>query len=348
MHRIPLVALLGASLLVLSGCCMQVRICHVQRCCPPQAASEAAPVVPDEKPDPRGRPLPAKKEALYDGTTGAPASLMVAADAWQDADLIAFGELHGDAVGAKHQFALLKALAAQDRPIALAMEFFERDTQAVVDRYLAGEIDAATMKKEARQGRAFDRTHGPLLAFCKDHDIPVIAANAPRRLVSAYRKQEDDFETWKASLPEEDQALLPEDTTVIEDEYRDKFLKLMGPARGPSFFRSQSLWDDAMAEAMVDFRAEHPDHRILFIVGGFHVTKGLGTITKYKMRRGKDDVRILAMTMSKDPALGFTDDDLGAGDLVLKVPYPVRRAAPKKTPKTMPEGHGKAPKHPSP
>ena len=341
MLRTLFVALLGLSLVVLSGCCMQVRVYRVKRCCPPRQATvveeapEAAPAA--EKPEPVGR-----SEALYDGTNGNPASLMVAADAWKDADLIAFGELHGNPIGAKYQLELLKALAEQERPVALAMEFFERDTQPVLDAYLKGEIDNDTLKKKARQSRAYDRTHGRLVDFCKEHDIPVIAANAPRRLVSAYRKQEEDFDTWKASLSEEDQGFLPEETSVIEDAYHEKFMNLMGAARGGSFFRSQSLWDDSMAEAMVDFRAEHPNHRILFIVGGFHVTGGLGTITKYKLRRGKDDVRILAMTMDKDPSLPFREEDLGTGDLVLKVRYPAPpKAHPAKTPVKLPKGHPK-------
>lgn len=344
MHRSLFVALLGLSTLVLSGCCMQVRVCCKTRCCPKRAtpAPEAGPTeVPEAKPAEMPEAAPqARPEALYDGNAGKPESLLVAADSWQDADLVAFGELHGHPVGARHQLALLKAMAEQDRPVAMAMEFLERDDQAAVDAYLAGEIDHETFQKRAGMKPPYGRTHGPLMEYCKDHDIPVIAANAPRRLVSAYRKQDEDYETWKASLPAADQAFLPEETSVLDDEYSAKFMRLMGEARGTSFFRSQSLWDDSMAEAMVDFKADHPDHRILFIVGAFHVTKGLGTITKYRMRRGKDEVRILTMTMDADPSLGFKDHDLGLGDLVLKVPQKTRarrkhgttpKAAPKAT-----------------
>ena len=342
MPRALFVALMGLSAIVLSGCCMQVRVCCKTRCCPPRASkpAEAAPaeVVVEEAPAEEEPQPAAVAEALYDGTNGKPASLMVAADSWKDVDLIAFGELHGNAVGANHQFALLKALHEQERPVAMAMEFFERDTQAVLDRYLKGEVDIDTLKKEGRQGRGFDATHRRLIDYCKEHGIPVIAANAPRRLVRAYRKQDADFDTWKASLPEADQGFLPEETSTLDDEYSEKFMKLMGPARGPSFFRSQSLWDDAMAEAMVDFKSENPNHRILLIVGAFHVEKGLGTVTKYRMRRGKDEVRILTMTMDKEPTLPFRDEDLGKGDLVLKVPYPAPRKAPAKA---APKGHPK-------
>ncbi|MDA1194147.1 MAG: ChaN family lipoprotein [Planctomycetota bacterium] len=329
MRHLTLVALLGLVLASLPSCvCVQMRCERV--CCPPTStppsaggeAAEATPPAPEHL-----------TEALYAGTGGEPQSLAVAADGWGDVDLIAFGELHGHAVGARHQFELLRMLADHERPVALAMEFLERDTQPAVDAYLAGTIDVEEFKKQARQGKDFDRTHGPLLAYCKDNDIAVIAANAPRRLVSAYRKQEADYDTWRASLPEADQALLPEETSVLEDAYRERFMALMGAERGASFFRSQSLWDDAMAEAIVDYRAEHPACRVLLIVGAFHVTSGEGTVTKYRLRRGKDAVRVITMRMSSDPRLRFEDADLGTGDLVLKVPAPkaLKVAAPKRS-----------------
>ncbi len=329
--------ILGLLLLtVLQGCCMRVQVCCRTPRCPPARGPEA-PAAPKVT-EPVETPAPAKPqtEALYDGATGNPESLMVAAEAWKNADLVAFGELHGDRVGAKHQLALLQAMHEQERPVALAMEFFERDTQPVIDAYLAGEIDEATMRKKARQGRAYPHTHGPLIEFCKENGLKVIAANAPRRLVTAYRKQSEDYDTWRASLTEADQGWLPEETSIIEDEYHAKFMGLMGGERGARIFKSQSLWDDAMAEAIVDHRSEAPACRVLLIVGGFHVTKGLGTITKYRMRRGKDEVRILTMTTSKDPQLAFTNADLGAGDLVLKVRPPKARRLPKARPAPKP------------
>lgn len=314
MSRILVVALVGLVGASLPGC---VRT----RCCPPSSLE----AVGRAKRRMEVKPMLPRNWALYDGTTGKETRLEDELPGWRDADLVAFGELHGQPLGAAAELAVLKALHGHDRPIAVAMEFMERDVQPAVDAYLAGETSNADFVKAARQSRAYAATHGPLVEFCKEHGIPVIAANSPRRLVSAYRKQEDDYETWKASLPEEDQAWLPDDTTIVEDAYHERFMAMMG-ANGPSFFRSQSLWDDAMAEAMSDFREEHPNHRILFIVGAFHVEGGLGTITKYKMRRGRDEIRILTMTMDKDATLPFREEDHGTGDLVLKVPPPPPRA----------------------
>ena len=330
MSRLPIVAFAGLVAAALPGC---VRT----RCCPPQEVVRARPVDAPEI-----KPMLPRSWALYDGTTGRETRLEAELPAWKGADLVAFGELHGQPLGAAAELAMLKALHGQGRPIALAMEFMERDVQPAVDDYLAGKTSAEAFMKAARQSPAYPATHGPLVEFCKEQKIPIIAANAPRRLVSAFRKQDESYETWKASLPEEDRACLPDETSIVEDAYRERFMAMMG-ARGESFFRSQSLWDDSMAEAMADFRAEHPNHRILFIVGGFHVQSGLGTLTKYKLRRGRDEIRILTMTMDEDPTLPFDEDDRGTGDLVLKVPAPQRPA-----PGAGPTPHRRAPTQPSP
>jgi len=320
MNKLPFVLAAALAAMLLGGCVSG-------RCCPPSSRTararptRAAPVAETVTPK---KTAPARPWAFYRGEDGKPTHLKTMVKKWKDADLVAFGELHGNPVGAISELSVLKTLHAKGRPVALAMEFFERDTQALFDAYLAGDLSYEDLAKQARQAKAFPRTHGPLVKFCKANQIPIIAANAPRRLVKAYRTQEKDYDGFLAGLSEDDRGWLPEETTVLKDEYRAKFVKLMGEKRGAAYFRSQALWDDSMAEAMYDFRAEHPEYQILFIVGAFHVTRGLGTITKYKMRRGKDDIRLLVMTMDKDPSLPFHEDDIGMGDLILKVPYPTR------------------------
>ncbi len=303
-------ALLAA---LLSGCTTHGPCCTP--CCPVAQAAVApptparAPTVEPTKPAPRS--------ALYDGMTGEKADLAQVAYGWGDVDLVAFGEIHGNLIGAEAQLLLLQTLAKHERPLALAMEFFERDTQAALDAYLKGAIDKAAFLKKTKRKKAYAKTHGPLIEFCKAHGIPVIAANAPRRLVTGYRKFDGRYEAYLASLSETDRALLPEETSEPEDAYRKRFLELMGPKRA-HFFKAQALWDDAMAEAITDFREENPQHRVLLIVGGFHVRGGEGTITKYLMRRGKHSVRVVVMSPDDIPSLAFREEDRGRGDLVLK------------------------------
>ena len=260
---------------------------------------------------------------LHRADSGEDVTLSRAVAEWSDADVVAFGELHGNLEGAEAQLAVLEALHKQGRPVAMAMEFFERDTQEDLDAYLAGTLDKDEFLKRTKRNKAYAKTHGPLVEFCKANGIPVIAANAPRPLVTGYRKSGTEYATYLAGLTDEERADLPRTTEVLEDAYREKFMNLMGNSdRAAVFFKSQSLWDDAMAEAMADFRKAHPRHRILLIVGAFHVDSGLGTVTKYTQRRPDDRVRILVMEMTREPDLAPTEADKGTGDVVLKVPAP--------------------------
>ncbi|MEZ4382838.1 MAG: ChaN family lipoprotein [Nannocystaceae bacterium] len=271
------------------------------------AAPEAAPAVSPE-------------EHAFFTAQGEAGSLDAFLAAIEGVDLVAFGELHYHPVGSRVELAVLEGMAAQGRPVALAMEFFERDTQAAVDDYLAGVIDRAALVERTQRDARYDASHGPLIDLCKAKGIPVIAANAPRPLVTAYRKSGiDAYADWLATRSEDERALLPRSSEIRDDAFTRRFLEFMGPKRGPAFLKSMVLWNDAMAEAAADFRAAHPEHRVLLVVGGFHVAGKLGLITSYLERRPDDRAAILLMDQVDEGPLAFTADDAGEADLLLKV-----------------------------
>lgn len=305
----------------LAGCCAPGRpTCQVHRIPLPEPGWEARARAAEVQMAHMAT-LPSAPHALIDGQTGGPIWYPSLPKHFAGADVVLFGELHGNLVGAAYQLTVLRAMHRQGRPLALAMEFLERDVQPAVDRYLQGEIDETTFKKDARLGKAYPKTHRPLIEFCKANRIPVIAANAPRPLVKAYRKTEVDYATYLDSLTDDERRSLPRTTSTPDGPYKDRFFEFMGPKRGPSFFRSQALWDDAMAEAVTDWRDAHPSARVLLIVGAFHVRHGGGTLTKIQARRPADRIATIAMDMTAPP-LTFTTEDRGMGDVILKVEPP--------------------------
>jgi uncharacterized iron-regulated protein len=281
-------------------------------------------------PRPASRP-PTKASALRDGASGAPTTLRAFLDRAEDADLVVFGEHHDDAVGSRHELEVLEGLAEAKRPVALAMEFFERDQQADLDAYLAGKLPEAEFRERTARSKGYEKSHRPLVEWAKGHGVPVIAANAPRRLVTAYRKSALGYEEWKASLPEADRGLLPRTTEVLEDAYKERFLALMGPERGPRLFKAQALWDDAMAEAIADFRQAQPERRVMLVVGAFHARGRGGVVTKFLRRRPFDGVALLSMAHGRGHDLAVEPEDLGSADALLLVP-PEAAAPPKATP----------------
>ena len=260
---------------------------------------------------------------LYDGSSGAAVSMPAFAESVRVTDLIGFGELHANAVGSRMQLELLMALAEQKRPIALAMEFFERDTQEFVDKYLAGEITEEQFVDWSRQKKAYATSHRPLIEFCKENRIPVIAANAPRNLVQEYRRLKYDYAEYRETLSEDELTYLPAESTGLNDDEKEHFREFMG-GHGEEgrdlapLMKSMALWDDSMADSVASFRIRNPRHRVLLIVGMFHVMKKMGTVRKFVARRPDDSVRTLIMVFG-DASLGFAESDKGLGDVVLKV-----------------------------
>jgi uncharacterized iron-regulated protein len=268
----------------------------------------------------RDAPAVDPEEHAFFAADGGAGSLEAFLVAVAEVDFVAIGELHYHPVGSRVELAVLEGMAAQGRPVALAMEFFERDTQAAVDAYLAGEIDRAALIERTARDERYAATHGPLIDLCKARGIPVIAANAPRPLVTAYRKSGiDAYDAWLATLSDADRALLPRSSVVRDDAFARRFLDFMGPKRGPAFLKSMVLWNDAMAEAAADFRETHPEHRVLLVVGGFHVAGKIGLITSYLERRPGDRAAVLLMDQVEEGPLEFAADDAGEADLLLKV-----------------------------
>jgi uncharacterized iron-regulated protein len=330
----------------------------------------------------------------YDGRTGRPLTFAQVVRRCAAADVVLVGERHSDAVCNQIEAQLLAALLAQRRPVALAMEFFEADTQASVDAYLARRIDESAFYEQTRRSPSYVRSHRPLVELCRAAGVPVIAANAPRGLVRAYRVSGQPYSEFRAALDPEQQRWLPPTCEDLGGAYRERFMEVMAshvappapatpepsepaasPADAPSveemttpaptsapsaeepaaadesaaegpavaqpaverseaaspaaFYRAQLLWDEAMADALAAFRERFSAHRMMLVVGAFHVAHEGGTTVKYRQRRPQDHVVTVVYVASEDGALAFDQADRGAGDILVYgvTPPPSRRKA---------------------
>jgi uncharacterized iron-regulated protein len=70
------------------------------------------------------------------------------------------------------------------RPLILSLEMFETDVQPVLSEYLAGHIPLSDLLKDARPWSNYMHDYHHLVQLCKQLQLPVVAANAPRRYVS--------------------------------------------------------------------------------------------------------------------------------------------------------------------
>ncbi len=170
----------------------------------------------------------------YDGHTGKPISFKSVVMQAQEADVILFGEQHSDVICNALEAQLLAAIHDRGRPVSLAMEFFENDTQGPLDAYLAGRVDEADYRKLARQRKPYLLAHRPLIEYCRAMCIPVIAANAPTRLTRALRLSGKSFDEFCATTQPADRAMLPARSEMLEGEYFERFKEAMSGHEMPT------------------------------------------------------------------------------------------------------------------
>jgi len=158
------------------------------------------------------------------------------------------------------------------------MEMFNRQSQTVLDLYLAGELDEKSFLKESDYFKTwrFDyRLYREIINFARHNHLPVIALNLEKNIVNQVFKN-----GGADSLSEEEASLLPADRKLDEPGYRERigaaFMMHAGQGQNgdfSGFLQAQALWDETMAETIVEYLKAHPDERMAVIAGRGHVDK---------------------------------------------------------------------------
>jgi len=259
--------------------------------------------------------------ALYRGDTGQRADWEELVSAAANADAVMIGETHGHALGLAFAAALWEGVLARTDRAALSLEFIERDSQVHVDDYLAGLVDEEQFRKASgRTPGNYPDGHREMVEAAKRAGRPVIASNAPRRYVRLARTS--GYERL-ASLTPEQRRLYVIPAEMPSGRYREEFFKLMsgigdashsGGGMVEAIFRSQSLWDATMADAVADALAQG-NRPVVQVIGRFHSDFDGGTVQL--LRRARPGVRVLTVSVADSTGPSLADTDLGRADFVV-------------------------------
>jgi uncharacterized iron-regulated protein len=197
-----------------------------------------------------------------------------------DSRIVYVGEVHDNPASHRLELAVLKAMAERyPGEVALGMEMFTPVQQTAIDRWVEGSIDERAFLKEANWYDVWKMDfayYRPLLEYCREHRIPVIGLNADKSLVHALGRSEPD------QLSDELRDKLPQ--MDMNDHYQQAMVDAVYGGHGPSstflngFKRVQTLWDETMAENIVNYltSTNSNDKRMVVIAGGNHVRYGFG------------------------------------------------------------------------
>lgn len=246
--------------------------------------------------------------AVRDGRTDADVSFEEFIKQLAAADAVFLGEQHTDETTHRLQLEILeRLLASRGNRVVLSLEMFERDVQADLNRYLAGEIDEEAFLAKARPWGNYHEAYRPLIERAKAAGIPVIAANFPapvrQRLMMA------GPEAWD-SLSDEDRAITPREYLANSPEY---WKRMDNAIRGHAGMMStaetaeerlhttQSLWDNSMGEACADALEKYPDSLVLHVNGGFHSAYWQGVVDQFRQRSPDAQVKTVAIVPTSNP-----------------------------------------------
>jgi uncharacterized iron-regulated protein len=225
-----------------------------------------------------------------------------------DADIVLFGENHNNALIHWLELQVTKSMYEQDSNLSLAAEMFEADDQLIIDEYLAGKYDHKMFSDEVKLWKNYGTDYKPLLDFAKDHDLPFVASNIPRRYARMVYKRginsldslDEGAKSYIAPLPFEIDLSLPGYKYMIES---------MG-AHAPqgsieNMAKSQASKDATMAHFIL--QAFENGNRVIHYNGAFH-SNNFDGINHY-LREGNRELKIITISMADQEDISQLDED---------------------------------------
>jgi len=212
-------------------------------------------------------------------------------------EIIFVGEEHNSSVTHEAELLILTALAEKDPTLVLALEMFERDVQDTLDAYLGGAMAEEEFLELARPWPNYEKDYRPLVELAKMNNIPVVAANIPRRAAAAVAMAGD----ISSEVVGEDSIYLPSTFHLDSDEYWKRFkVAVKGmPHQGPmgrmnsdALYKAQVLKDAVMAASLEPVL----NHRILFFCGHFHSDYHLGI--PYQLQKNHPELKVAVVAMA--------------------------------------------------
>ncbi|EME31645.1 uncharacterized protein Gasu_10310 [Galdieria sulphuraria] len=219
-------------------------------------------------------------------------------------EVILIGETHDDSVAHELELAIVQHLfqrqySEKDRkPLIVSLEFFNYDMQSYLDSYIEKKLSEAEFLESCVQQPGNIEDYLPLLRFCREKHIPILASNAPGHIIEMVRK---DGKEYLRNLKDEDIfGIPPLPYPEPSASYEAKFMALMNhqlmlaahgmwkddiyslrqnenfQRRLNNYLEAQNLWDASMAYHIVNKIEENPKVTVCHICGKFHMEGGLG------------------------------------------------------------------------
>ncbi len=201
--------------------------------------------------------------------TGREVSFAQMMDVLADQRVVYVGEMHTNLEEHKAQLQVLESLAQRAKRtgakrLMVGMEMFQQSAQPVLDEWVAGLLPEDEFLRTWYENWSGDFDYyRDILIFVRDHHIPLLALNANREQVKAVSSGE---------------GLATEGVTV--DRYQAAYMRAVlgghGGGMGDRYLQVQTLWEESMAQVVIDALQQDDGAQVLVLAGSGHLQHGFG------------------------------------------------------------------------
>jgi uncharacterized iron-regulated protein len=226
-----------------------------------------------------------------------------------DKRVVYVGESHDQYQHHLNQLALIQGVHARHPDMAIGLEFFYQPFQAVLDRYIAAEIDEAELLRETEyfdRWRFDYRLYRPILRYAREQGIKLVALNLEREITEQVGRE------GISSLNPAQLARLPKEIDREGEAYRARLKSIYDQhphregSRFDNFLEAQLLWDESMAERAVAWLQANPESPMVILAGVGHLAYRQGIPDRVQRRLPVDGAVVLNVNQAAqlDPDVG--------------------------------------------
>ncbi len=229
-------------------------------------------------------------------------------------DFVLFGEFHNNPISHWLQLVVTRDLHGK-RQLVLAAEMFEQDNQEGLNRYLASDDKTKLPDSTVRLWNNYKTDYAPLVNFAKQHKLPFVASNIPRRYASMVAK--GGFEALEA-LPAAEKAWIAPLPIAYDSTLPGyvKMIEMMGGHGGSNMPKAQASKDATMA--YFSLKAWQPGQLLIHYNGAYHSDYYDGI--NWYLKKANPSLKIATIsTVTQKDISRLEKEHLGKADFIICV-----------------------------
>jgi uncharacterized iron-regulated protein len=204
--------------------------------------------------------------------------------------LVFMGEMHDNEGHHRAQLQVVRALKEAGAPLVVGLEMIRRENQGTLDLWVSGKMSEENFLKVYRQNWGLWPVYRDIFHYARQEKVPLLGLNLSRAITQQVAR--NGF----ASLSPQQMGELPTVRCDVDARYQEFIRRSLGGhahngAQFLHFCEAQMLWDNVMAQTLLDYLARHPDATIVVLAGSGHAWKH--GIPEQIRRRREVEMRVL-------------------------------------------------------